>query len=218
MTTPVDDLWSDVRAEAARRLLFAAIEAFARRGYHATSTREIAAAAGMSPAALYVHYPSKPALLFEISRAAHQKALDLVAAAYESKGDAAARMRRLVVDFTTWHAHTHTLALVAQHELDALPEAEHKIIAEMRRRTEDTVRRLVHEGVGARLFDVRDVRTTARAVLSLGVDVSRWYNDRYSITPEELGEQHAELTLRMLGAAPPPAATPEPRPADALTR
>lgn len=34
--------WSEVTPEAARRLLVAAVEAFAERGYHATTTRDIA--------------------------------------------------------------------------------------------------------------------------------------------------------------------------------
>ncbi len=50
------------RADSARvRLREAAIEAFARKGFHGTTTRDISTAAGMSPAALYVHYPSKRA-------------------------------------------------------------------------------------------------------------------------------------------------------------
>lgn len=34
--------WGEVTPEAARRLLVAAVEAFAERGYHATTTRDIA--------------------------------------------------------------------------------------------------------------------------------------------------------------------------------
>jgi AcrR family transcriptional regulator len=44
---------STPRAEATRaRLVEAAIAAFAEKGFHGTTTRDIAAAAGMSPAAL----------------------------------------------------------------------------------------------------------------------------------------------------------------------
>ena len=55
--------WADIgasgRAAATReRLLTAAGIAFSKRGFHATSTRDIAAAAGMSPAAVYVHHES----------------------------------------------------------------------------------------------------------------------------------------------------------------
>src|SRR5689334_22341445 len=72
------DQWPEIQPEAARRLMRAGLESFARRGYHATTTRDIATAAGMSPAALYVHFSSKAALLYEISRSGHEQTLALV--------------------------------------------------------------------------------------------------------------------------------------------
>ena len=67
------------RADATRaRLLAAAAEAFADRGFHGTTTRDIAAAAGMSPAAVYVHYKSKEQLLHQLSRVGHQRIIDAI--------------------------------------------------------------------------------------------------------------------------------------------
>ncbi|GAA2157198.1 TetR/AcrR family transcriptional regulator [Kitasatospora kazusensis] len=188
------------RPEAARRLLLAAVDSFARRGYHATTTRDIATAAGMSPAALYIHYPSKAALLSEISRTGHQATLDLVENAAGTAGAPADRMRRLVEDFTCWHARGHTVGRIVNHELLALPEEDFAVVAELRRRIEETVRRLIDDGVADGSFDVPDVRTAARAVTSLGIDVSRWYSERSSESPEELGRRYGVLVLRMLGA------------------
>jgi len=50
-------------AQTRERLLGAARVAFARRGYHATTTAEIAAAAGCSEPTLFKHFGSKQALL-----------------------------------------------------------------------------------------------------------------------------------------------------------
>lgn len=50
-------------AQTRERLLGAAGAAFARRGYHATTTAEIAAAAGCSEPTLFKHFGSKQALL-----------------------------------------------------------------------------------------------------------------------------------------------------------
>ncbi|RBL80587.1 TetR family transcriptional regulator, partial [Streptomyces cavourensis] len=41
-TSGEDAAWGEVTPEAARRLLVAAVDAFAERGYHATTTRDIA--------------------------------------------------------------------------------------------------------------------------------------------------------------------------------
>ena len=62
------------RAAAARRAL---IELVAERGLHATSVAEVAKRAGVAAGTIYVHYPSKDALVV----AAHAEAKDAMAAA-----------------------------------------------------------------------------------------------------------------------------------------
>jgi AcrR family transcriptional regulator len=199
MTAP-PDLWADVRPEAARRLMLSGLRSFAEHGFHATTTRDIAGGAGMSPAALYVHFPSKAALLFEISRSGHESALHLVTAAIARGDDPVAGVRNLVTDFVVWHAERHTVAKVVQDELNSLPEREYAIVADLRRRIEQQVRDVITAGVRAGVFAVPDVRTAARAVLSLGVDVARWYTEDGPLTPAELAGDYATLILKMLGA------------------
>ncbi|MBB1159379.1 MULTISPECIES: TetR/AcrR family transcriptional regulator [Amycolatopsis] len=200
MTTLSADLWPDVQPETARRLMLAGVESFAERGYHATTTRDIAGAAGMSPAALYVHFPSKAALLFAISRNGHEQTLALVEDVIGRVTGPVERMRLLVEDFVAWHARRHTVARVVQYELNALPEKEYLVVAQLRRKIEQRVREVIADGVESGAFTVADVGIAARAVLSLGVDVARWYSERTRQTPAELGKEYGELVLRMLGA------------------
>lgn len=56
-------------AETRERLLNAAAEVFAQRGYDGTRVADIAAAAGVSNAALYAHFAAKAELLVEALRA-----------------------------------------------------------------------------------------------------------------------------------------------------
>ena len=53
-----------------RRILLAAATAFAERGFHATTTRGIAAQAGLSSAALYFYFRSKEEVLYQIATSA----------------------------------------------------------------------------------------------------------------------------------------------------
>ncbi|RJQ81413.1 TetR/AcrR family transcriptional regulator [Amycolatopsis panacis] len=199
MTTVSAQWWPDVQPETARRLMLAGVESFAKHGFHATTTRDIAGAAGMSPAALYVHFPSKAALLFAISRSGHEQTLALVENVLARITDPVERMRQLVQDFVAWHARRHTIARVVQYELNALPEEEYRIVAKLRRRISQLVREVITQGVQEGVFTVTDEHVAARAVLSLGVDVARWYGDRVRETPEALGREYSELVLRMLG-------------------
>ncbi|MEV6737690.1 TetR/AcrR family transcriptional regulator [Streptomyces sp. NPDC051104] len=192
--------WAEVTPDAARRLLVAAVEAFAERGYHATTTRDIAGRAGMSPAALYIHYKTKEELLHRISRIGHDKALEILRTAARREGSATERLADAVSSFVRWHAGRRTTARVVQYELDALgPDARAEIQA-LRRQVDAEVRGIVEDGVAAGEFDVLDVKGTTLAILSLCIDVARWFNVNGSRTPEEVGALYADLVLRMVGA------------------
>ncbi|MFF8651293.1 TetR/AcrR family transcriptional regulator [Streptomyces griseoluteus] len=194
------DAWAEVTPDAARRLLVAAVEAFAERGYHATTTRDIAGRAGMSPAALYIHYKTKEELLHRISRIGHDKALDILRTAARGEGTAAERLADGVSSFVRWHAGRRTTARVVQYELDALgPDARAEIVA-LRRQVDAEVRGIIEDGVAADEFDVPDVQGTTLAILSLCIDVARWFNVDGPRTPEQVGELYAGLVLRMVGA------------------
>ena len=192
--------WGEVTPDAARRLLLAAVEAFAERGYHATTTRDIAGRAGMSPAALYIHYKTKDELLHRISRIGHEKALDILRTASGGDGTATERLADAVSSFVRWHARGRTTARVVQYELDSLgPDARAEIVG-LRRQVDAEVRGIIEDGVRAGEFDVPDVPGTTLAVLSLCIDVARWFNVDGPRTPEEVGALYADLVLRMVGA------------------
>ncbi|MEW2329717.1 TetR family transcriptional regulator [Micromonospora chersina] len=197
----VTDSAEQSRADATRaRLLEAAVTAFAERGFHGTTTRDIAAAAGLSPAALYVHHRSKEELLYLISRSGHEHVLRLVREAVASSTDPAAALRRVVHDFVVTHARDHTTTRVVNYELAALSPAHLAEIREIRHRIEQAIRQLVEAGVTAGVFETPDPRMAAAALLSLGVDVGRWYRDGGDLVPEYIAARYAEMALRIVGA------------------
>ncbi len=202
-----DDAFAEL-PDTARRLVRGAVEAFAARGFHATTTRDIATRAGLSPAGLYVHYPSKAAVLGQVSRLGHEQALALVDAALRGAGaSSAARLHRLVVDFVTWHARHRTTARVVQNELAALSPPDRVVVAALRRRTAALVETEVRRGVARGELSVPDPHAVTRAVLSLCLDVARWYDPLGRESPSEVAGLYATLVLRMLGADPAQAAT-----------
>ncbi|MEW2221903.1 TetR/AcrR family transcriptional regulator [Streptomyces sp. NPDC006990] len=203
MTTGViDESFGGVTPDAARRLLLGAVEAFAERGFHATTTRDIAGRAGMSPAALYIHYKTKEELLFHISRVGHERSVAVLEEAVASVPDCAERLARAVRAFVRWHAEHHTTARVVQYELAALGEEHYARIVLLRRRSEEILRAVLEEGVAAGEFDIPDLRGTALAVMSLCIDVARWFSPEGRRTPDEIGALYADLALRMAGHRP----------------
>ncbi len=189
------------RAEATRaRLLDAAVAAFAEKGFHGTTTRDIAAAAGMSPAALYVHHRSKEELLFQICRDGHAKVLELVRAAAASAGTPTDQLRAMSLTFAEDHAREHTRARIVNYELSALSEDHYDQVLTLRLAIEHEVRAVVEAGTASGEFSVPDPGIVTTAILSLGIDISRWYREAGRWEPPEIAERYAELTLRLVGA------------------
>jgi AcrR family transcriptional regulator len=187
--------------DARSRLVAAAVESFAAKGFHGTTTRDIAAGAGMSPAALYVHHRSKEELLHRISREGHDRTLALVQEALASSGDPREQLLAVVHAFVVHHAEDHTGARVVNYELSALSPDHLEEIAAIRRRIEAEMRGVVERGVAAGVFTTSDPHMTALALLSLGIDVARWYRDEGEWTPEQIAGHYCELALRIVGAA-----------------
>ena len=187
-------VFGELQSGPRRTLAQAATAEFGRRGYHATTTRHIAEHAGMSPAGLYVHYSTKADLLFTISRIGHEAVLNDCLAALEGITAPADRVRAFVQTFTAWHAVNHNLARVLQYELRALETEHFKIIAAIRQRTE-----LFAATVFAPLVsDQTKLRVHTVAILSLGIDVARWYTPEHSPLPETLGATYADLVMGLL--------------------
>lgn len=180
------------------RLFDAAVLAFSKRGFHATTTRDIAQGAGMSPAAVYVHHDSKESLLYLVCLRGHQQGLDTLVAAYESQSEPVERLRRMMHDFTYWHAENSMLAKVAQYEIPALTREHHQEVTTIRRAIEACMQQALQAGIDSGDFDVDDVPGTALALLSLSVDLVRWFVPGGSRSAAELARLNAELALRMV--------------------
>ncbi|MFD6453495.1 TetR/AcrR family transcriptional regulator [Nocardia sp. NPDC060220] len=192
---------TEPRGDATRaRLLDAAIAAFAEKGFNGTTTRDIATAAGMSPAAVYVHHKSKEELLYLISRSGHQETLDLVRDAVASSSDPATALRNVIHDFAVHHARAQTVARIVNYELAALTPEHRAEIRAVRRQIDHTIRELVDRGVASGVFDTPDSRIATVALLSLGIDIARWYREGGDWSPEDIAVTYADMALRIVGA------------------
>lgn len=195
------DLWREGTSQAVRALLVSAVLCFSGKGFHATTTRDITAAVGLSPGALYVHFRSKEDILFEIVRTGHERALEAMRS-QPDEGDPVGYVHGLVASHVAWHARHHTVARVCQYELAALTPEHHAVVVDLRQQFSSVLRTAVTTGTRAGVFDVPDVSRAVRAMLSLGIDLVRWYRLDGADSPEALGEFYADLALRMIGANP----------------
>ena len=191
---------ADPDASTVERLLTAAAHAFADKGFHATTTRDIASGAGLSPAGVYVHFGSKEELLFELSRSGHESALRLLRAAIADGATPASQLEAVMARFSEWHAEQYQLARVVQYEHHHLTPEHHAEVLARRKEMDSLVRDVLDRGVADGSFSVDDSADTALALLSIVVDVARWYSPTIRRTPTEIGATNAALALRLVGA------------------
>jgi AcrR family transcriptional regulator len=196
-----DDFWAQFPAGGQRELVRAAFERFAAVGFAATTTRDIASTAGLSPAAMYVHFPSKAALLAALSRAGHRAASEVIDTALAADTPRLARLADTIASFAAWHAHHPRIARVVQYELAHLDPDAYADVAALRRGMQGRIAEEIAELVACGEADVPDVNGVARALLSLCIDVCRWFDPSGASTPEEIGHLYRQLALRCLAPA-----------------
>ena len=99
MNVPVKAKPDDTRA----RIIETADALFRRLGFAKTAVADIAAELGMSPANVYRFFPSKNAIVEAICRRCLPQVEENAWAVARSRGPAAARMERLVLDILKYH-------------------------------------------------------------------------------------------------------------------
>ncbi|MFJ9364465.1 TetR family transcriptional regulator [Nocardia sp. NPDC101769] len=189
------------RADETRaRLLDAAVAAFAERGFHGSTTRDITSIAGLSTAAIYVHHRSKEELLYQVSHSGHLDTLERMRESMAASDDPVEQLVAVIREFAIHHARAHTVARVINYELAALSPEHQREIKEIRHVIDTEMRQLIERGVDAGVFDNPNPRMAAVALLSLGIDLARWYREGGPLSPEEIGDYYVDLALRIVGA------------------
>jgi AcrR family transcriptional regulator len=189
---------ADPTSDTAHRLLEAAAEAFADRGFHATTTRDIASRAGLSPAGVYVHFSSKEELLYQLSREGHEAARDMLVAAAAGAGSPTEALRAIMGTFSRWHAEHFRVARIVQYEFGNLTPEHRDAVLGLRKQIDAVVRDVVTAGVASGEFSVDDVPDTTLALMSMAVDVARWYDPEIKRTPAAIGDAYADLGIRLV--------------------
>jgi TetR/AcrR family transcriptional regulator, cholesterol catabolism regulator len=129
----------DERDEGNRRLQLvkAAAKLFRRKGFDATTTRDIAGAVGMHAGSPFYHFENKGALLYEVMEQGMQSAIARQSLALQAEGDAASQLRRLVRShFDTLHGPGRDFIPVMLYESRSLTPAQRKGIAKLQREYE----------------------------------------------------------------------------------
>jgi AcrR family transcriptional regulator len=183
------------------RLLDAAVALFSRKGYAATSTREVASLLGMQKASLYYHIESKEDLLYFICKSSLERIRGDVGRAIQDVPDPLERTRVLIgahLESMLRDKDEHATTLT---EMYALSKDRLAQIVVLREGYVDLVRSVLRDAQKAgALRDDIDVRYLSLGLLGLLNRVLVWYRRRGPLSPVQLGQLLAVIFLT--GVAP----------------
>lgn len=159
-----------------RRLLEAAVVAFAERGYHGISVRDLTAAVGIQGGSFYAHFPSKEELLFELMRLGHEGHQAAIRDALLDAGaDPAAQLRAATRANVAFQASWPLLVIVCNGELHALTPEHRGHIIGLRQGTGEPFIAVIARGNEAGSFHCDDPWLALSAIAAMGIRVGWWY-------------------------------------------
>ena len=164
----------------------AAVELFARLGYHATTMRQIAADANVRAAAIYHWFPSKEAILVHLQDAFMEELTERVEAAIARQDTPALRLAGFVHAHVAYHCEHPLEAFVTDSEIRALGADARAALIAQRDAYQERFGALVRAGIRDGSLRCSDARVATYAIL---------------LQCTAVGEVHVELVLGALGAS-----------------
>jgi AcrR family transcriptional regulator len=176
------------------RIVRAAAQLFAMKGYHATGIAELLEATGLSRGTLYYHVENKETLLFEISRDQVNHMNSVAAEIMECGGSAVDRLRRLARSLLRNISDHHAEWVVFFREFNVLVGDHRDEILQARNSYESTWRRVLEEGIQAGEF-VGVSPLHVKGILGMFNYTYLWLDPSGALKAEEVADSFVDLLL-----------------------
>jgi AcrR family transcriptional regulator len=185
--------------DARARVLDAAVELFAERGYEGTTVAQVISRAGVAKGGFYHHFPSKEALLYEVYGDLITRQLAAMDEILAHGLPPADTLRALIADLIETTAASARPALVFWREMQRLGDERTAEYRRARRRYHDAVRGLIRDAQAAGEFAaVADADTVTFTIFGFVNELPLWYRPNGRKRPRQLATELADLILAAL--------------------
>ncbi|MCL5045152.1 MAG: TetR/AcrR family transcriptional regulator [Deltaproteobacteria bacterium] len=180
--------------DTAAAIKAAAKELFAKHGYSATTTRQIARAVSLQAAAIYYHFRSKNEILLQLLSEGNQlllKAADEILT--KEPADPVRALRLLINAHLRILADDSALFTVLTRELKRLEGGQRTQLLAERARYEQIVQSLVRRGIEAGQLRPCEVKTVSFGIIGLLNSVALWYQKQGPLSLEQVAREYADM-------------------------
>ncbi|WP_158307353.1 TetR family transcriptional regulator [Hoyosella subflava] len=182
-------------------ILQAATRLFVVHGFHATTVRDIAAAAGMSVAGVYHHYPSKERILVALLDFTMSEIAWRIEAARAEGRDAAHSFALMVESLALFHAVQGDLAFLGASEMRGLGRPERARVTALRDAVQHALDRqalaVIDANKESRLTP-DEVRVATRAIATMCTSLPSWFKADGPKDAREVASRYARYALAIL--------------------
>lgn len=203
------------------QLLDIARHLFAKRGFRATSLRDIAEEAKISKAALYYHFPNKDELYEKVVIQSLDALVQMVSADVARANTPTEGVLAFMRSSANFLDHHREHWLAGAHAFREAGQTERRGVAlHLRDTYEKLLRRCVSEGIASGEFrSDMDPAMATRFLLSALNYVTRWHSPEGRLSVKGVMDQFVDMALQGMNTrAPQPALFPAPAPAPAAAR
>ena len=179
-------------------LLMKAASLIARKGFEATSMRDLAKAIDASLAGLYHYFSSKEDLLFQLQYRTFGSLLEQQQAVAAEPGTPEERFARLITGHLQFYSRHRNELKACTFELESLTGKPYETVEAIRRRYYRLMTSVVADVIGGPSSNGKETRKSRHATLFIFGMLNwifMWYEPSRHGTVEQIGQEMQELVL-----------------------
>jgi AcrR family transcriptional regulator len=171
-----------------QQILIIATRLFEKKGYNASSMRDLAKEVGVEPASLYSHFRSKEDILKTVCNRIGDEFFEEQEEWINEKDNPVEQLRAAIVAHIKVISNNIGSASVFFKEWKYFTEPNFTAFAAKRSSYESSFRNIIQKGIEQDYFEEVDVNFIIKLLFSMMNDTSDWYNKEGELSPKAVAE------------------------------
>lgn len=171
-----------------QQILIIAARLFEKKGYNATSMRDLAKEVGVEPASIYSHYRSKEDILKIICDQISNEFFEAQEKKVSKEENPVEQLRSAITAHISVIANNMGTASVFFKEWKYLSEPNYTSFAAKRSNYESVFRNIIQKGIEEDYFETVDVNFIIKLLFSMMNDTSEWYSKEGTLSSIAVAE------------------------------
>lgn len=174
-------------------VLAAAVQLFAKYGYHAAPLRDIASIAGIQAASIYYHYANKQALLVEIMDTYMQRLNTNLEKILRDYSDPQQRLHEAIANHIRLHTNHKDEFFIIDTEIRALEDEHRDAILSLRDTYEKLLQEVLRDGMERGVFRQCDVKISSYAIIAMCTEVATWFRPGGRLSVQQVIDIYSQM-------------------------